>query len=279
MMNDIISRINVEIVYNYGIDLEIGIGNVVESLLVVNDSYLQAKEVIGYNETYGSNICMYSELEKKDDICYYPGEFDEKIYNYMINGNSEEAKNVVQIIYKENFIKQKNISGKAAELIKERLENTICSLVKKSNIVLDEIKVKFGSIYDPQSYFDGIFELIDVISEELRSRKKINQNQSAIKIMNYVKENYWNSDISLKQISVTFGFNEHYISDLFKNVYGEKISVFIEKMRIEKACEKIKSGNYKIHDIAQEVGYTSDVSFRRAFKKVTGVAPSEYKDI
>lgn len=32
----------------------------------------------------------------------------------------------------------------------------------------------------------------------------------------------------------------------------------------------------KINDVAKLVGYTSDVSFRRAFKKVMQITPSEY---
>ena len=56
------------------------------------------------------------------------------------------------------------------------------------------------------------------------------------------------------------------------------MSVFIEKCRIEKACNLIKNTNMKIGDIAETVGYTSDVSFRRAFKKVTGISPGEYRE-
>ena len=34
----------------------------------------------------------------------------------------------------------------------------------------------------------------------------------------------------------------------------------------------------KLADIAEKVGYTSDLSFRRAFKKVTGMNPGEYRE-
>jgi AraC-like DNA-binding protein len=33
----------------------------------------------------------------------------------------------------------------------------------------------------------------------------------------------------------------------------------------------------KIQVIAESVGYSTDVSFRRAFKRVTGMSPSEYR--
>lgn len=51
----------------------------------------------------------------------------------------------------------------------------------------------------------------------------------------------------------------------------------IENRRMEKACKLIKNTDMKISDIAQEVGYSSDISFRRAFKKKMGMSPIEWK--
>lgn len=103
------------------------------------------------------------------------------------------------------------------------------------------------------------------------------QNESAAKIMIYISENYCNSELSLKQISFDFGLNEHYVSDLFKNAYGENLFVYVERLRIEKACKIMIDKKVKIREVSQKVGYTSNSSFRRAFKKVTGILPSEYK--
>jgi YesN/AraC family two-component response regulator len=36
--------------------------------------------------------------------------------------------------------------------------------------------------------------------------------------------------------------------------------------------------NRKINDIAEEVGYSNTRSFLRAFKKYTGMTPSEHRD-
>lgn len=55
------------------------------------------------------------------------------------------------------------------------------------------------------------------------------------------------------------------------------LSAVIEKLRIEKSCDLIKNTDMKIADIAEMVGYTSDKSFRRAFKKIIGVSPVEYR--
>ena len=279
VIHNIVSIINVEIVYAYGIELGIVAGDAVNSIFSISESYARAKEVISYNETFGTAICMYSELNRMEDIYYYPAVYDEKIYNYIMAGKAEEAKTLVHSVYKENFVdNSKKLSAKAIENIKQRLEKGIILLAEKNDISMDAVRERIKTEPGIDGYFTILCDIIPEICNELSSQRQYSQNQSALQIMNFIKENYSDSSLSLKHISTTLGFNEHYISDLFKATYGEKFSTFVEKMRIEKSCELIRNSEMKLHDIALGVGYTSDVSFRRAFKKVMGITPSEYKD-
>ena len=52
---------------------------------------------------------------------------------------------------------------------------------------------------------------------------------------------------------------------------------YITQLRIRYACDLLKSGKYKIGDIAEEVGYKNVYYFSKVFKAQTGSTPSEYK--
>ena len=56
------------------------------------------------------------------------------------------------------------------------------------------------------------------------------------------------------------------------------MSDVIEKVRMEQACGLLQTTEIRISDLSAMVGYNSDISFRRAFKKVTGVTPGEYRE-
>ena len=58
---------------------------------------------------------------------------------------------------------------------------------------------------------------------------------------------------------------------------GKKISDYINELRIKRAIEEIEKGNMLILDIALEAGFESLSTFNRAFKKITGTTPSDYK--
>lgn len=50
---------------------------------------------------------------------------------------------------------------------------------------------------------------------------------------------------------------------------------YIQRHKLEKSLQLIKSGNHNILDVALSVGYDSHSSFSRAFKKVFSVTPSD----
>ena len=95
----------------------------------------------------------------------------------------------------------------------------------------------------------------------------------------YVVENYRNQDFSLQMMSEHFGIQPSYISKLFKKHMGVNFFAYLEQLRIEKACELLSNGKLPIKQIAIEVGYASDLTFRRAFKKCKGVNPNSYKKL
>ena len=49
------------------------------------------------------------------------------------------------------------------------------------------------------------------------------------------------------------------------------------KLRIERACRLLANGSVQIKKVVQECGFASDSTFRRAFKRVMGVSPSDYR--
>lgn len=52
----------------------------------------------------------------------------------------------------------------------------------------------------------------------------------------------------------------------------------IQRMKVQHAKKILVSSGRSIADIAEYLGYHDVVSFRRVFKKYTGVLPGEYRE-
>lgn len=50
---------------------------------------------------------------------------------------------------------------------------------------------------------------------------------------------------------------------------------YINKLRIKKACELLKSGMYTVSEAAEKTGFTNVYYFSRIFKSITGVNPKK----
>jgi AraC-like DNA-binding protein len=46
---------------------------------------------------------------------------------------------------------------------------------------------------------------------------------------------------------------------------------------MQKATGLLQTGDKKLFEVAKSVGYDSDAAFSKAFKRVFGVAPREYR--
>lgn len=278
VLDEIISILNVRIAYEYGMDLRIGVGNPVDSLFEIHRSYEQAKEVIRYGESVGKNVRIFDQMDALDEVVFYPVMTDDKISNYMIAGRAEEAKNVIMSIYTENFRDNaKMLSLEAIALVKYRVTNAVTSVAEKQGISIHADTKRILTEKNVSKYFAALADLVDVIVKEIMTKKSNAQNILAVKVREYIQQHYMDCGLSVKQIANSLHFHENYISNLYKEEYGENLSNAIEQLRIEKASELLRTTDIRIGEVAAAVGYSSDSSFRRAFKKITGVSPVDYR--
>jgi len=99
----------------------------------------------------------------------------------------------------------------------------------------------------------------------------------AEQIKNSIKANY-GRHLTVKDIAQEVNFSSIYISNLFKQVTGKTIFEYLTQVRMEKAMELLKKPESRIYLVADEVGITNKSYFCLAFKRHTGLSPSEYKN-
>ena len=67
-----------------------------------------------------------------------------------------------------------------------------------------------------------------------------------------------------------------YFSNIFKSQTGETFIEALTKKRMETAKKLIENTSKKSYEIAGEVGFSDPHYFSIAFKKYTGLTPTEY---
>ena len=106
-----------------------------------------------------------------------------------------------------------------------------------------------------------------------------NKDKSIIRdIESYIQENYQES-ISISSIASAVYLTPQYLCKLYKIETGETVNDYITKVRIEASKVLLKDRKYKLYEISEKVGYNDANYYARVFKKITGLNPSEYRDM
>lgn len=97
------------------------------------------------------------------------------------------------------------------------------------------------------------------------------------KVKKYLQHNYMMYDISLDSVSAILNINSSYFSTQFKRTFGVNFVDYLTDLRIQAAKELLQDPMRPAAEVASMVGYESANYFARAFKKRTGVTPTEYR--
>ena len=92
----------------------------------------------------------------------------------------------------------------------------------------------------------------------------------------FIEANY-REDLSLAAVSRQAGMSTFYFCKMFKKVTGVHFARYVSCVRVEKAKNLLLNPNYRISEIAFEVGFQSLTHFNRIFKDIAGQSPTEYR--
>ena len=92
---------------------------------------------------------------------------------------------------------------------------------------------------------------------------------------------YTDSTLNREKVAEKLGISAGYVSQIVNTITGDNFANYINQYRVEAVKEMISDPeyeNYTLLTMGLESGFTSKTTFYKAFKKVTGQTPNEYKN-
>jgi AraC family transcriptional regulator len=84
-------------------------------------------------------------------------------------------------------------------------------------------------------------------------------------------------EFNLDQLAARAGLSKFYFLRLFKKAMGVSPSHYLITLRLDEARRLLRETKRSIVDVALDVGYANPSHFARAFRKETGLSPSDYR--
>ncbi|KGJ91938.1 GlxA family transcriptional regulator [Colwellia psychrerythraea] len=101
-------------------------------------------------------------------------------------------------------------------------------------------------------------------------------NKQVLQVQHYIQSNY-SQTLSIKILAALACMSERTFLRQFTSATMLKPIQYIQKVRVQKACELLESTSQSFEQIALNIGYDDANSFRKVFIKIIGLSPSAFK--
>ena len=265
--------------YNQGISGSfMGISQRADNILKLSAAYEEAVQVCksasffqihvplireeAEEEIRGAGMSLEDEFQLEQTLLYGSENDLEAILLQIRELNSEQVQHLYWVTHMINMLQ--------------------CILVRCLKKERDDFSNQLITKAQKTEWPDEIFALLRIakryqmkIAEEKKDKKREEIKQELERI---IQKNYPNMNFNLLMVAESMNIPEQRLYKEFKLYFDVTFSDYLENLRIQKASQLLMEG-IAVKEVAVQVGYGSDYSFRRAFKRITGTIPSTYLKI
>ena len=238
--------------------------------------------LVDKNEYPQSKITFTNPLDSNELIYHFSGKatvhFNGKILDVKENTIRflPQGENKEYIVEKEEF-------GECIDIFFNAnlpLSDEAFTINIRENTTIENLFKKIFAVWVSKNdgYYFECISLLYKIFAEMQKQNYIPQNQySAIKpAIEYIEENFLRSKISVPYLADICRISEAYLKKLFIKKFGAPPTKYIIQLKINYACDLLRSERYSITQVAHLCGYDNVYFFSRQFKEYIGTAPSVF---
>lgn len=275
---------------HFKIQFKVAISNVHKTVTGIPEAYSEALQVLEYKRVLGvEEFIHYQDINEapKGDY-YYPLEIERQLINFIKAGDYESSQLILDDIFKRNF-ESSILSVKVARCLMFDLVSTMIKTINESSYSgYDDLMESINPVdtlinceninemkFELNRTLDGFCKLINAKNKNKNKEQDIQLLKSVVE---YVNSNFSDAGLSVTTIAEYFNVHLVFLSRVFKEKYGEGLSEYINRVRIDKSKVLLNKLD-NLEEVSRAVGYNNIRTFMRVFKKLEGITPGKFKGV
>ena len=276
-LKQLFERMNYALYSQIPVTIYTGISNPADTVQAISEEYEHVCRICGYARYYKLRVpLLLKELPRHQHVIFTV-ELEMQFEKTIKNGSEEQMKKIMGQIM-ENYLKACRGGYKSAEHNLEVLRCIILRCLDGEEVSekIEQIAEQVHHAKSAEELEKGIFCTWNYFAEKRAASENKDEELLKKQIEEKIEQEYSRVDFNLAGLADWLDIPEKKLYRNFKKMFGVSFSSYLEVLRIRYAQEYLKEGR-TVQDVAAAVGYGSDYSFRRAFKRVIGTAPSDYQ--
>ena len=262
-----------------------GIGHVVEKMVDIRNSYLEAKNAVSHRTLYGYEKAINIQevdLKKKNTSHRWKGKSSADIIKYMKLGDRDKLREKVEQYFQTISSDEMSVQNYKLHIMK--LAVKMIEFIEQYELDLAEIFGDMDSfpenILKNQSKDDAqmmFMEKCMMILDRVAEKRQDTRLSFVSSAEEYIKEHYQEQELGVEVICKVLNVSSSYFSTAFKKATGKTFIQYLTDYRMDQALRLLQTSDCKSYEIAEKVGYSDPNYFSYAFKKKMGVSPLKYR--
>lgn len=263
----------------------IGVGTACATKPMLYKSYIDAVAALDYTVIIGSNKIIYiDDIEPVHSREIAFTETDERTLLATVKvGDIKQIEEAISLLVGK--IEGMTLALNDYQLYILDIISSILKLKKTmeldSSVLFnkeDNFLVIINSFKTKEEIKEWLFSVCTLLAKEISAKRNTNKNELIEKAKEYMKQNYFDEELSAEKLCNYLHISTNYFSALFKKETKFTFTNYLTLIRIDKAKQLLRTSELKTFDIASRVGYSEGHYFSYVFKKITGISPTEYRN-
>ncbi|SDC73437.1 transcriptional regulator of bacillibactin transport [Paenibacillus sp. CF095] len=217
----------------------------------------------------GTSVKIVGSPWTESELQYYKldlmvAELSEETSNALYRRNTEEQQEISQSPDSPTLLPLMQLSYSPWSSCLEALEQILRQQVTDDWLEQWEVELRF------QEWFRALLRQSVPETEVPDDRARL---QSSIR---YIGDHY-DQTITVDELAADIGLTRASYTRQFKKMTGKLPLEYVNAVRLERSKQLLQLTDDRIHEIAQNVGFSSEYYFGRRFKQYAGISPGLYR--
>lgn len=286
--NKMIMKLKELIESRFKMNITIACSAIHEGLEDAGRCYSEALSALDYRIVHGiGKMIDYEDIKGLERQYYhYPMDIETQLMNMLKSGDFAGTEKLLDDLYTQN-IESGTITPEMGKCLFFDLLSTLLKVMNA--LKLDTLHDGAAASFDPvkellnsTSAGDMQFRLKELcrsICGSVQEARTAQGNRLNNELLAFIAEHYKDNNLSLTMIADHFDMTPQYISGYFKKHNNRNLTDYIVDIRLIEAKRLLAESGCTVLQIAQQVGYATDIGFIRVFKKQEGITPGKYREM
>ena len=259
----------------------IGVGRLENDMQALRDACMDAENALDQMLTGGRcSVYFYEDAQEKQKHRYYfPKDAQKRMIRDLREGNLSGLEALLEDIYRSNALKDELPPSEIRMMVDElhfTIQNALREVYDMSTTHVQMERIRgAATLEEIFTYYRTVFATS--LSRESGMPGAGEERALGKEILTYIEEHFCDPELSLNSVADRFGVSTKMVGLICKDACAKTFLQHVRDLQISRAAALLQTTDATLEEIAQQCGFTNLLTFRRNFKAVMGMNPSDYR--